>query len=193
MRIIAGKLKGRRLTAPKGDKIRPTTDKVKEALFSMGDSYGGFQDTVVCDLFAGTGNLGLEAVSRGARMVYFGDVSRESIALVRANVEYCKGASDFSRIYLGDFNRVLGKVKDEEGGCDIVFIDPPYHLNLQKEVVEKISELDLLNENGVIFVEHPKTLRLEEKIGKYSKLKEKKYGIIIVTVYGFAEEGEEIN
>ena len=88
MRIIAGELKGRRLHTPDDDRVRPTTDKVKEAVFSMIAPW--LCESVVADLFAGTGNLGLEAVSRGASRVYFVDKDRRSIALIRENVSYCK-------------------------------------------------------------------------------------------------------
>ena len=87
MRIIAGELKGRRLTAPKDESVRPTAEKVREAVFSMLQTY--IPDAVVVDLFAGTGSLGLEALSRGARRAYFVDRDRTSIALVKANVGTC--------------------------------------------------------------------------------------------------------
>ena len=88
MRIIAGDFKGRRLFAPKDGKIRPTTDKVKESIFNMIAAYLG--DAVVIDLFSGTGNLGLEAISRGAARCYFGDRSRESMELTRQNIAHCR-------------------------------------------------------------------------------------------------------
>ena len=88
MRIIAGDYKGRRLTSPADNRVRPTTDKVKEAIFSIltNEIYGSY----VLDLFAGSGNLGLEALSRGAEHCWFGDSSRDSIKLIRENVLYCK-------------------------------------------------------------------------------------------------------
>ncbi len=183
MRIIAGYYKAKRLNAPKDNKVRPTTDKVKEALYSMAESYTYIEDGIVADLFAGTGNLGIEAISRGARTVFFGDTNGESIRLVKENLEICKGASAKARVYHGDYKRTLEKIKDEELKCDIFFVDPPYNVEIQEEVVENISELDLLSEEGVIFVEHSKNLKLNEKIGSYTKFKEKKYGIISISVY----------
>ena len=90
MRIIAGEYKGRRLTSPADDRVRPTTDKAKEAIFSIltNEIYGSY----VLDLFAGSGNLGLEALSRGAEHCWFADSSRDSLKLIRGNISYCKAA-----------------------------------------------------------------------------------------------------
>ncbi|MDD3169680.1 MAG: RsmD family RNA methyltransferase, partial [Eubacteriales bacterium] len=88
MRIIAGDFKGKRLFTPKDSKIRPTTDKVKESIFNMIAPY--LEDAVAIDLFSGTGNLGLEAISRGAKRCYFGDKSRESMELTRQNIAHCR-------------------------------------------------------------------------------------------------------
>ncbi len=183
MRIIAGHYKGKRLNAPKDNKVRPTTDKVKEALFSMADSYADIEDGIVADLFAGTGNLGIEAISRGSKLVFFGDINGESIKLIKENLEICKGASEKAKVYHGDYKRTLEKIKNESLKCDLFFVDPPYFVEIQEEVVEKISELALLSDDGVIFVEHSKNLIMSEKIGDYTKFKEKKYGIINISVY----------
>ena len=117
MRIIAGELKGRRLKTPYDDRVRPTTDKVKEAVFSMISPY--LYDSVAVDLFAGTGNLGLEAISRGARRVYFADKDRRSIALVRENTAYCR-VEDRSVILWSDYRDALLKIEDP---VDIIFLD----------------------------------------------------------------------
>ena len=111
MRIIAGELKGRRLVTPADNRVRPTTDKVKEAVFSMISAY--LPDSVVVDLFAGTGNLGLEAISRGAKRAYFIDRDRASIAMVRENVKYCK-VEDRSVIIWSDYVAGLKKINDKE-------------------------------------------------------------------------------
>ena len=109
MRIIAGDYKGRRLNAPADYKIRPTADKVKEALFSIiGDD---IDEAVVCDLFSGTGNLGLEALSRGADKCYFVDNSAESIRLIKENIEMCR-AEEYSVVIHGDFEQWLVDGKD---------------------------------------------------------------------------------
>ena len=104
MRIIAGEYKGRRITAPEDTSVRPTTGKVKEAIFAMlmNDIY----DAVTVDLFAGTGNLGLEALSRGARKCYFGDNSRDSLRLIKENIAHCR-AEDKSVVIAGSYEKVL--------------------------------------------------------------------------------------
>ena len=183
MRIIAGNYKGKRLNPPKDNRVRPTTDRVKEAIFSMVESYVEIEGSIVCDLFAGTGNLGIEAISRGAEMTYFSDTSGDSIGLVKENLGICTGSSRNAKILHGDYTRVLEKLKDEKIKCDVFFVDPPYYLEIQEEAVKKISDIDLLTDEGIIFVEHSKDMKTSEKIGNFTKFKEKKYGIINVTLY----------
>ncbi|MCR5481175.1 MAG: 16S rRNA (guanine(966)-N(2))-methyltransferase RsmD [Clostridia bacterium] len=182
MRIIAGDFKGRKLQPPKDYSVRPTTDKVKEAVFSMLAPY--VRDACVIDLFGGSGNLGLEALSRGAKKCYFGDNSRESIALIRSNVEYCR-AQDRSVICPGDYKKVLASVRDK---ADIILLDPPYKMGLMEGCFEAIRENDLLAEDGVIVAEHGYREELPDLFEGYVKLKEKKYGSILVSVYGSREE-----
>ena len=148
MRIIAGDFKGRRLFAPKDSRIRPTTDKVKESIFSMVAPY--LEDAVVIDLFSGTGNLGLEALSRGAARCYFGDKSRESLELTRQNIAHC-GAQDRSVPILGEYEYALRKIREQ---ADLIFLDPPYKEGLMEDCIQMISELSLLSADGVIVAEH---------------------------------------
>lgn len=182
MRIISGDFKGRRLNAPENDKVRPTTGKVKEAMFSM--LMNDVFDAVVLDLFAGTGNLGLEAISRGARKCYFGDNSRESLKLVKENIRYCK-AEDKAVVIPGSFEKVIDRVNEK---VDIVLLDPPYRDGLMIKAIERILEQDILSEDGIVVAEHHSTEKLPERIGTLKKLKEKKYGTILVNFYGKEEE-----
>ncbi|MEG0918444.1 MAG: 16S rRNA (guanine(966)-N(2))-methyltransferase RsmD [Anaerovoracaceae bacterium] len=177
MRIIAGDLKGRKLETPLDKKVRPTTDKVKEAMFSilMNNTY----DRVFCDLFAGTGNLGLEALSRGAKFCYFGDSSNESIRLLKTNIEHCK-VTDNVRIIHGDYTRTLDNIPEK---VDVFLVDPPYNKDLVEKVMEKIAQSSLLAEEGLILVEHPKEEVLEETYGSYTLIKEKKYGRVVLSIY----------
>ena len=124
MRIIAGDYKGRRLYTPEDRRIRPTADKVKEALFSIiGDD---IDEAVVCDLFSGTGNLGLEALSRGADKCYFGDNSADSIRLIKENIEMCR-AGEYSEVIHGDFKKTLSMINEK---VNVFFLDPPYYKDL---------------------------------------------------------------
>lgn len=178
MRIIAGDFKGRRLFTPKDSKIRPTTDKVKESIFNM--IAACLEDAVVIDLFSGTGNLGLEALSRGASRCYFGDKSRESMELIRQNIAYCR-QEDRAVTILGDYEYILRKIPET---ADIIFLDPPYKKGLISNCTELIAELSLLSENGIIVAEHGTKEPLEDQMANLIKLKEKTYGTITVSVYG---------
>lgn len=177
MRIIAGDYKGRQLASPSDDKVRPTTDKVKEAIFSSIAPY--IEDAIVIDLFAGTGNLGLEALSRGAAKVYFGDNSRGSISLIRKNIAACK-AEDRAVVLFGDYAHVLSKIKEK---ADIIFIDPPYEKGLIEGCFARIQENALLAEDGIIVTEHDKRENLPEAMAGFHKIKEKRYSRITISTY----------
>lgn len=178
MRIIAGDFKGRKLETPKNDDVRPTTDNVKEAIFNLAMEY--IPGAICVDLFAGTGNLGLEAISRGAEKCYFCDNSRESLALVIQNVNTCK-VKEQSVILSGDFSRGLAMIKEK---VDVFFLDPPYKEGLYEAAVAEIAELDLLAEDGIIITEHSMYDKFPEEISGFRKIKEKRYGKIAVTIYG---------
>lgn len=178
MRIITGEYKGRRLESPRDNSIRPTTDKVKEAIFSI--IAFDVPDAVCVDLFAGTGNLGLEALSRGAARCYFGDKSRESLALVRKNIGIC-GAQDKSVVMAGEYQKVLSSIREK---ADIFFLDPPYRDGLMEDCISLIAENGLLAEDGIIIAEHGKEEKLPDEIAGFSKIKERKYGAIIISIYG---------
>lgn len=177
MRIIAGDLKGRKLESPKDNRVRPTSDKVKEAIFNIIANF--YYDEVVIDLFAGTGNFGIEAISRGARHCYFGDKSRDSLALIRENISKCR-VQDKSTIIAGDYEMVLKRIPEK---AQIIFLDPPYKDGLMISCIELINDLDLLEEDGYIIAEHSVSEKLPEVVGKYQLVKEKKYGKIAVSIY----------
>lgn len=177
MRIIAGDFKGRRLETPENNNIRPTTDKVKEAMFSIIAPY--LEDSVCVDLFSGTGNLGLEAISRGAKKCYFCDNSRESVGILRRNIAYCK-AEEYSVVYAGDFRRALERVREK---VDIFFLDPPYEAGFYEAAFEKIRELELLQEDGIIVAEHGKNFDMPEELCGFEKIKEKRYSHIVLSLY----------
>lgn len=178
MRIIAGIYKGRRLTSPIDDRVRPTTDKVKEAIFSIltNDIYG----SNVLDLFSGSGNLGLEALSRGAQHCWFCDSSRDSLKLIRENIRYCK-AEEKATVIAGDFRKVLSGLNSR---MDIILLDPPYGKGMLPECFELIKEYDLLADDGLILAEHRKDEELPDELGGFTKIKERKYGKVVVSIYG---------
>lgn len=182
MRVIAGDYKGRNLESPRDNEIRPTTDKVKEAMFSILMPY--LEDGVICDLFAGTGALGLEALSRGAAKCYFCDKDREALSIIRRNIKKCD-ADQISIVIQGDYmkclHRLEGNLPDER--IDVFILDPPYMEGLYDKALAAIDLLDLLEDEGIIIVEHPKGLELPETFGKLSKCKERLYGKTQLTLY----------
>ena len=185
MRVIAGKYKGRRLNSPENYDIRPTSDKAKEAMFSIltAEVYG----SRVLDLFAGTGSLGIEALSRGAASCVFADSSRASLRLINANLEHCAVEED-TKVLPGDFRKVLLKLsaRIEDGleeKFDIILLDPPYGKGLLTEAIELISDGNILSEGGTIIAEHRKEEELPDTIGRYKKEKDRRYGIVKLSIY----------
>ena len=179
MRIIAGDYKGRRLHTPVDERIRPTTDKVKEAVFSMLDSHIGLFGIRALDLFSGTGNLGLEALSRGARHCWFGDSSRDSLKLIKENIAYCR-AQDKSTVLAGDFRKTLGRL---ETRMDVIFLDPPYGTALLEQSLEAIVRFDILSEHGIIICESAADRLLPTLSSPYEMGREYRYGKIKLTVF----------
>lgn len=181
MRIITGDFKGRRLEMPENNDIRPTTEKVKEALFSI--IAGNLYDAVCVDLFSGTGNLGLEALSRGAAKCYFADNSRASIELTKRNIAMCK-AEEWSVVVAGDYEKMLNYLAAKGEKVDVFFLDPPYKKGLYENCFGKIAELGILADEGIIVAEHPSKDDFADEICGFTKLKEKSYGSIGITIYG---------
>jgi len=178
MRIITGSLKGRRLKSPKNNDVRPSSDKVKEAMFDM--LYPFIKEGMVCmDVFAGSGNLGLEAISRGAKRCFFSDNSRESLSLVKENVKYCQ--VEDSAIYLsGDFKSNIKRVHEP---IDLYFLDPPYADKLVPQALKAIMDSENLTEDGVIVCEHAKRDELPDEIYGLIAVKKRLYGTVGVTMY----------
>ena len=149
MRVIAGSARRLNLMTPKGSSVRPTTDRIKETLFNI------IQDDVpgsrFLDWFAGSGGIGIEALSRGASFCVFADASRSSISCIRANLAHTH-FEQCSRVYACDYKRALGKLKNEEP-FDIIFLDPPYQKGLEEEALKLTAAYDLLNDDGLIIIE----------------------------------------
>ncbi len=180
MRIITGDFKGRKIEMPSGYDIRPTTEKVKEAMFSIIGSL--IYDAVAVDLFSGTGNLGLEALSRGAEKCYFCDNNRESIRLIKGNIANCK-AEEWSEIIPGDYEKCLMRLSEKGEKVDIFILDPPYKKGLYERCLELIRELDLLNEGGMIMAEHKREDEFPEEMCGFTKIKDRHYGTITLSIY----------
>ena len=192
MRVIAGKYKGRKLAAPAGRDIRPTTDKTKEAIFSI--LAFDLPGARVLDLFSGTGALGIEALSRGASSCIFCERSKTALKQIEENLEHCgirqsrtipAQAADeaddaVAVIRPGD---VMNSLEMLEGPFDVILMDPPYGQGFCEEALRLISERKLLSEDGLIVCEHRKEDELPEKAGDLGRIKERRYGISMLSIY----------
>ena len=178
MRIIAGEFRGRRLKSPPDYSVRPTSDKVKEAVFSIILPF--FTDkTVVMDVFAGSGNMGLEAISRGAVRAYFSDSSKDSLKLVKDNVSICK-AQDRAVLLNADFRSAIARVKEN---IDFYFLDPPYADGYIIEALDNIIDCGSLAPNGMIVCEHDVHDKLPEEYRELECFRSRRYGKTGLTIY----------
>lgn len=150
MRIISGTAKGRRLFSPKSDKIRPALDKVKEAIFNILFDVSGLS---VLDLFAGTGSVGIEALSRGAKEATFVDNYKEAIELIKRNIALC-GFEKEATVIMAPVREALKKKLKGKGPFDLIFIDPPYEKNLVNPTLEELAKTPLYNNESTIIIEH---------------------------------------
>ena len=169
MRIIAGKYRGRTLSSFEGDKVRPTADRVKESVFEMLSSR--IPEARVLDLFCGSGALGIECLSRGAREVVFNDISRDSLALLKKNLARVQ---EPFQIFNRDFSSCL---KTIEGKFDLILSDPPYRENYLPEILQITAERDLLSHNGLLVHEGERDERIPQT---WRLVKVRKYGRTIV-------------
>jgi len=162
LKIFAGLYKGRKLKSVKHPDVRPTTAKVKLSFFDI--IQDNTRETIFLDGFGGTGNIGIEALSRGAEYVVFIDQLGETIQALRHNLEKINIPPDHYRIIKGDFNRSVIRLGKEGFKFDIIFLDPPYQLLEYANLLKVIFKRDILKENGIIVLERPTFLKFD---GKY--------------------------
>lgn len=186
MRVISGTARGLKLIAPDNNDIRPTTDRVKESMFNIISSY--VYDSVVLDLFAGSGSLGIECISRGAKKVYFCDKSKSSVYILNKNIHKAR-FEDKSVVFNRDYRATIRNLSDKNIKFDLIFLDPPYYENLFDDVIKMIYENRLLSDDGIIVVEHDKNDEMHDYEG-LKITKQKKYGITMLTIYNLEEENE---
>lgn len=180
MRVITGTARGRKLEAPKGLDTRPTSDMAKEALFSI--IQFEVEGSMVLDLFAGSGQLGIEALSRGARSAVFIDSSREAHSIIIQNLEHT-GLKDKSRIAMMDATSFLKSSKDK---FDIALLDPPYKKGLIETALPLL--VPCMNLGGIIVCETQRDEELPDAIGAFNVRKEYRYGKAKLTTYRCAED-----
>lgn len=185
MRVVAGTLKGRSIKAVKGTNTRPTTDKVKESIFNIIGPY--FDGGIALDLFGGSGNLGIESLSRGIDKVIF--VDRETIAIntIKQNVKDLK-IEDQVEIYRNDAFKALKAIVKRGLQFDLILLDPPYKGQRINEIIEFIHENELLAIDGIIMAECLKEDELHESIGDIHQVKREIYGITAITIYNRVDE-----
>ncbi|SFE15660.1 16S rRNA (guanine(966)-N(2))-methyltransferase RsmD [Paenibacillus algorifonticola] len=182
MRVIAGAAKGRLLKAVPGKNTRPTTDKVKEAIFSMIGPF--FDGGIALDLFAGTGGLGIEAWSRGAERAIFIDQEKNSIDIIRHNTQ-AAGMGQEAEIYRNDAERALKLLEKRGIAFRLVFLDPPYRIITADKLMTYMADHDMLEDGAIIVVEHDAAHSYEEQWNGFFQTKKNKYGDTAVTIYRY--------
>ncbi len=175
MRIISGTMRGKKLITLEGDAVRPTSDRVKEALFDI--LQFRIEGRRFLDLFAGSGQIGLEALSRGAGEAVLVDASRASQQVVEKNLR-ALGFGDRARLVPMDFSAFL---RSGPGMFDIAFLDPPYRTGLLQEALPSVAEH--MNPGGIIVCEHPREEEVPEGAGEFSLYRQYRYGKIMLTSY----------
>lgn len=182
MRIIAGIHKGRRLHAPKGRELRPTSDRVREALFSIIGTR--IMHAMVLDLYAGTGAVGLEALSRGAKHVAFVETHPSSLRMIRSNLALCGQAEQAAvlprdaTVFLQQWNKQV-----RYDPFDVVFADPPYHLVSPAELARQIAESQVVRSGGMLILEHAGKQKLPDRVGTLAQTRSYRYGDTMLTLF----------
>lgn len=177
MRVITGKARGVQLKTPEGMQTRPTTDRVKEALFSI--IHFEIPGARVLDLFGGTGQLGIEALSRGAVSAVFVDAREESCRLIRENLKRTKLEKE-GKVVRSDYLDYLSRCRET---FDIILLDPPYAEVFLENALKRITEIDILETNGIIVAERPLGKELPWEFDGYTRSKDYKYGKTLLTIY----------
>ncbi len=176
MRVISGKYKGINLDGFNIEGTRPTMDRVKESMFAM--IQGSIKNSICLDLFAGSGSLGIEALSNGAKYCYFIDNSNDIYRILKANLAKIKDNN--YKIIFKNYKQFLKDCVDIKLKFDIIFLDPPYKLNLINDILKYIYENKLLSEDGIIVCEYESEVLSDNN---FSLIKHKKYGSKLINIY----------
>jgi len=176
MRIISGKCRGLNLESLSGDNTRPTLDRVKESVFNILGNI--FFDIKVLDLFAGSGALGLEALSRGAKSCDFVDMSKDAVNIIKRNITKCH-MDELSRVHQSDYNSAINKFTDKT--FDLVFLDPPYGKELGVNAISKLNRI--VKDDGIIILETDSVDVVPDKIDIFEKYDARKYGRVIISFF----------
>jgi 16S rRNA (guanine966-N2)-methyltransferase len=188
MRVIAGSRKGHRLLGPETIGLRPTSDRVKEALFSILSPR--ISDARFLDLYAGTGAIGIEALSRGAQHVTFVESSPAALRVLKKNLEKC-GFASASDVRVCTAERFLKRNSPEAASYDIVFADPPYdQTDGGRDLLSWLDQSGMLGAHAVVILEHAKKVAVPSPVGRLSQVRQYRYGDTTLSLFGFqAGEG----
>ena len=178
MRIIGGELKRKKLIPFRGDLTRPTADRVRESIFNICASK--ISDANVLDLFAGTGALGLEALSRGAASAVFIDSAPNAVKTIAKNIESCKMA-DRAKVIKWDILKNLNCLYGKNAIYDLIFMDPPYTENAIEPTLKNLMNSDVVKNGATIIIEHAVSKSIPENIGGYDLTDQRKYGKTLVS------------
>ncbi len=182
MRVITGLAKGRKLNTLNGTDVRPTTDMVKEAVFSA--IQFDIEGRAFLDLFAGSGQIGIEAISRGAKSATFIDSNADAISVIKDNLSKT-GFTDKAKVIRGEYSSFLASTNEK---FDIAFLDPPYRLNILDKALNTVT--NVMNKNGIIICEHPTDICVPDKLSAFRLERQRKYSKIIISIY--RKDSEEI-
>ncbi len=175
MRIISGQFRGRKLKTLEGMNTRPTADRVKESLFNILSTK--VYDAKILDLFAGSGSLGLESLSRGASFCAFVDSSKDAIGIVKENIKLCK-VEEYSKVINKDYLEAMKSIIEK---FDIIFVDPPYSKGIEIIVLENAK--DILSDDGIVVVETDNADIPPDEINGLMKYDSRKYGRTNISLY----------
>ena len=182
MRVISGQAKGHSIKVPKGRALRPTSGRVKEALFNILPH--DLSGSKVLDLFAGTGNLSAEALSRGAREAVLVDSSRKAERTIRANLE-ALGLSDRAKLWVAPAPRAIRRLSNRRETFDIILLDPPYERDWVGKTLRAIAQERILAESGTVVAEHSVREKVEENYGALALRDQRRYGTTVLSFFGY--------
>ncbi len=180
MRVIAGTAGGLRLKTRNSEDTKPTLDRVKEAMFSMLAPY--LNEAAVLDLFAGSGALGIEALSRGAKSCAFSDRNKMCCDIIQQNLTHT-GLSGKASLLSMEFTGALKLLAEQSGQFDLVLLDPPYNKGFEQQAMELLAKYGLCAQGALVAVERAASVRLPQTVGPFTLLKEKKYGTVGLSIY----------
>jgi 16S rRNA (guanine966-N2)-methyltransferase len=178
MRVISGTSKGRRLATPKSRAIRPTSDRVKESIFNL--LGGEVEGKVVLDLFAGTGSLGIEALSRGAKKAIFVEKGRQALRLIQRNLSHV-GVRERSEILPKEVNRAIGTLKQKGESFDLILMDPPYEKGLIRKTLLKLQSHRIYHEDSILVIEHDRREPIPEMGEGWTLIRQRRIGDTMIS------------